>query len=82
MIIMEIILNFAGGTRSREEGKEKGEEDETEEERREKEMGYDIQRMRGTGKGQQMKGSREEGSKGIERECWPLLYPCEECLRG
>lgn len=52
MIIMEIILNFAGGTKRMEEGKEEGKEDETEEERREKERGYDIQRMRGTAKGQ------------------------------
>lgn len=52
MMIMEIILNFAGGTKRREEEEEEGEKDETEEERREKERGYDIQRMRGTGKGQ------------------------------
>lgn len=52
MMIMEIILNFAGGIKRREEEEEEGEKDETEEERREKERGYDIQRMRGTGKGQ------------------------------
>lgn len=52
MIIMEIILNFAGGIKRREEEEEEGEKDETEEERRETESGYDIQRMRGTGKGQ------------------------------